>query len=94
MAQKTAGVVSATVQATRTLLVLLVILGLTYPCVTWLVGRLNANGADGSFLEYNGQAVGSKSLDKTLRMTQVCFTRVFHLVTTTECPPVAPTSAQ
>ena len=60
MAQKTAGVVSATVQATRTLLVLLVILGLIYPGATWLVGRLNANGADGSFLEYNGQVVGSK----------------------------------
>lgn len=60
MAQKTAGVFSATVQATRTLLVLLVILGLIYPGATWLVGRLNANGADGSFLEHNGQVVGSK----------------------------------
>lgn len=60
MAQQQSGVVSSTLQATRMLLILLVILGLIYPGATWLVGRVNASGADGSFMEHNGEVVGSK----------------------------------
>lgn len=60
MSQTVSGSFSATVQATRALLVLLVILGLIYPAAVWVVGRVDANNADGSLIYRNGQPVASK----------------------------------
>lgn len=51
--------VSASLQATRILLVLLVVLGVIYPLAVWVVGRVDANNADGSLIYRNGQPVAS-----------------------------------
>ena len=48
--------------ALRLLVVLTLVLGIGYPVAVWAAGRVVADRADGSFLEHDGQVVGSSLL--------------------------------
>lgn len=48
--------------ALRLLVVLTLVLGVGYPMAVWAAGRVVADRADGSFLEHDGQVVGSSLL--------------------------------
>ena len=48
--------------ALRLLVVLTLVLGVGYPVAVWAAGRVVADRADGSFVEHDGQVVGSSLL--------------------------------
>lgn len=48
--------------ALRLLVVLTLVLGVGYPVAVWAAGRVVADPADGSFVEHDGQVVGSSLL--------------------------------
>ena len=58
--------------ATRALLVLTVILGVSYPLVITAVGRLMPGPAAGSIITVNGQPVGSALSSKNNQTTIFC----------------------
>ena len=58
------------VAAARLLLVLTVLLGVLYPAAVWAVGRAVPDRADGSLVEVDGTAVGSRLLGQAFEGDQ------------------------